>query len=193
MSRTDRSHPARRPGFVAALLVGTALSALGPASPSEAAVGNLSRYCTACWRNARIQPDAWSDCTQEVLTRFLERVGAGGLDRALAHESVERQEFLRAIDAVKKRSQRARRYQPLEDTPAAQADGAADDSARREAVLDATHKHLSPRQARIIARSLDGWSVADIARELRLPAARVSDEKYKAIRRLRAELVPEPA
>jgi DNA-directed RNA polymerase specialized sigma24 family protein len=33
--------------------------------------------------------------------------------------------------------------------------------------------------------SFEGWSVHDIAHELRVPPERVSDEKYKAIRKLR--------
>ena len=34
----------------------------------------------------------------------------------------------------------------------------------------------------------EGWTVADIAGELGLSAERVSDEKYKAIHKLRAHL-----
>jgi DNA-directed RNA polymerase specialized sigma24 family protein len=34
--------------------------------------------------------------------------------------------------------------------------------------------------------SFDGWSVQEIADEMQLPPERVSDEKYKAIRKLRA-------
>jgi hypothetical protein len=33
--------------------------------------------------------------------------------------------------------------------------------------------------------TFDGWSVQDIARELALGTERVSDEKYKAVRKLR--------
>ena len=36
--------------------------------------------------------------------------------------------------------------------------------------------------------SFEGWSVQEMAEELRLPAERVSDEKYKAIRKLREHL-----
>ena len=36
--------------------------------------------------------------------------------------------------------------------------------------------------------SLDGWSVQEIAAELGSPPERVSDEKYKAIRKLRHRL-----
>ena len=47
---------AARPGRVmVAMVLGTALSALGPAADTASAqtVNDLSRYCTACWRNAR--------------------------------------------------------------------------------------------------------------------------------------------
>jgi hypothetical protein len=36
--------------------------------------------------------------------------------------------------------------------------------------------------------SFEGWAVQDMADELQLPAERVSDEKYKAIRKLREHL-----
>jgi hypothetical protein len=153
--------------YVAALLVGTAISALG-ALPPEAnatqAVQDMSRYCTVCWRNARLQPDHWPDCTQEVLARVLERVTPDRWDRVLSQETEERREFLRAIDAVKKRTQRAHRPAALD------ADVADRRSSRSESideirqnVLQAAAQHLSPRQTRVVALTLDGWSVAEIA------------------------------
>jgi RNA polymerase sigma factor (sigma-70 family) len=178
----------KKPTFVAAMVVGAALSTLG-AAKADAAVENVSRYCTACWRNARIQPDSWSDCTQEVFTRLLERVQPDGWDRLLARESEEHREFLRAIDAVKKRIQRAHRPTPLPGD-------VADDSLitteertelRRE-IMQAAHEHLTPRQAEIVSLSLDGWSVHGIAEQLQVSPTRVSDEKYKAVQRLRAAL-----
>src|SRR5438094_162707 len=47
---------------------------------------------------------------------------------------------------------------------------------------------LSQRQQRILRLSFEGWSVHEISDELNLPPERVSDEKYKAIRKLRARL-----
>ena len=47
---------------------------------------------------------------------------------------------------------------------------------------------LTSRQQRIMQLSFDGWSVQEIAEDLALPAERVSDEKYKAIRKLRSHL-----
>ena len=36
--------------------------------------------------------------------------------------------------------------------------------------------------------SFEGWSVHEIAEEMQIPAERISDEKYKAIRKLREKL-----
>jgi RNA polymerase sigma factor (sigma-70 family) len=58
----------------------------------------------------------------------------------------------------------------------------------REAVRRAANETLSPRQQRILKLSLEGWSVHEIGEELTLPVERVSDEKYKAVRKLRARL-----
>ena len=45
---------------------------------------------------------------------------------------------------------------------------------------------LSDRQQQILRMVCEGHTVADIASELALSPERVSDEKYKAIRKLRA-------
>src|SRR5262245_32734559 len=72
---------ARRP-YMMAVVLGTALSALGAtraeAAPilgvNEQTITDISRYCSACWRNARLHPSCWDDCTQEVFHRLLQRV-----------------------------------------------------------------------------------------------------------------------
>jgi RNA polymerase sigma factor (sigma-70 family) len=197
----------RKRPYVAAVLLGTALTAFGPGhaaagTQSDAtlrAVNDLGRYCTACWRNARLPADCWGDCTQEVFHRLLERVPTDAWARILRSDSEDRREFVRAIDAVKKRQQRARKL--LHNL-----DGAADVREspertrleQREAVRQAAEELLSPRQQRILQMSFEGWSVREMASELRLTAERVSDEKYKAVQRLRQHLadlddVPEPA
>jgi RNA polymerase sigma factor (sigma-70 family) len=180
------------------MLLGTALSALGAtaapvaASPAAgvAAVNDLSRYCTACWRNARLPPDCWNDCTQDVLSRLLQTIPTQRWDQMLRCEGEERQEFLRAIDAVKKRTQRGLKRSVnfdgvVADTRDRQERRRADE---REAVDRAAAEVLTPRQQRILQLSFEGWAVQDIAEEMQLPAERVSDEKYKAIRRLREHL-----
>jgi RNA polymerase sigma factor (sigma-70 family) len=179
---------------MAAMVLGTALSAFGAAGVVQAApettaraVTDMSRYCTTCWRNARLHPDCWTDCTQEVFSRLLERVTPDAWGRVLQGEGEERREFLRAIDTVKKRTQRGRKWTGygIEQVADPRTDRLADE---REAVEQAAREVLSPRQQRIVQMSFEGWSVHEIAAELRLPAERVSDEKYKAIRKLRSQL-----
>src|SRR5207302_10398382 len=191
---TQTSTPAPRKArrYVVAMVLGTALSTLGAthaggSSNREAesrAINDISRYCTVCWRNARLDPECWNDCTQEVFCRLLERVAPDGWGRLLKVEGEDRREFLRAIDAVKKRTQRSRRWA----TPLAE-ESLADrrDSYRRHIAEERTTMEraaaelLSPRQQRILQISADGWSVHEIGTRLELPAERVSDEKYKAI------------
>jgi RNA polymerase sigma factor (sigma-70 family) len=193
---TGSGHPGRR--YLVAMVLGTTLTALGSA-PGQAtaapeatvrAVTDLSRYCTTCWRNARLHPDCWTDCTQEVFSRLMERVAPEGWGRVLKAEGEERREFLRAIDTVKKRTQRRRPWSTcltdvIADPHDAHERRLADD---REVVRQAADELLSARQRRILHLSFEGWSVQEIAVELKLPAERVSDEKYKAVRKLRQHL-----
>jgi RNA polymerase sigma factor (sigma-70 family) len=189
-----------RRGAIAALVLGTALTAVGraPAQPQAAeatlrAVGDISRYCTACWRNARLHPDSWTDCTQDVFSRLMERVDPNAWGSILRDESDERRELLRAIDAVKKRSQRSRKLATMvDDAGADRHDSAARQRADDRQVVDAAAADLlSERQQRILRLSFEGWSVHDIAAEMKIGPDRVSDEKYKAIRKLREHLCAE--
>lgn len=180
--------------LMAAVVAGTALSAIGSdaraAGPSPDAVTDISKYCQVCWRNARLHPDSWPDCTQEVLVRLLQTVEPGKWSGLLKQdENDDRREFLRAIDAVKKRTQRARKSSALADDVADRR--YAPEAARnelREELEKVSHKVLSQRQQQILRLTCDGFSVPEIAAELSTTVERVSDEKYKAIRKLRKEL-----
>ena len=188
-------HRTKRP-YVMAVVLGTALSAFGAAGVVQAApettaraVTDMSRYCTTCWRNARLPADSWTDCTQEVFRRLLERLPEGSWQRVLAGDGEERREFLRAIDTVKKRTQRARMWSGDVENVADRHDQHARYLAEeRELVREAAAQLLTPRQQRILQLSFEGWAVHEMAQELKLPVERVSDEKYKAIRKLRAHL-----
>lgn len=179
--------------YLVAVVLGTALAALGSEAPAEAAeispgsISNISRYCTACWRNARLPQDQWNDCTQEVLCRLLRNLPASAWEKVLAQETEERREFVRAIDAVKKRYQRGR-WQSA-NLPELVADQRNKDARNRDeerqAVEQAAGRVLSERQQRILRLISDGYNVADIATELAISPERVSDEKYKAIQKLR--------
>jgi RNA polymerase sigma factor (sigma-70 family) len=188
----------RRRGVVAAMVLGTALS-MGSASSQAApqagqrAVGDISRYCAACWRNARLPADCWGDCTQDVFARLMERVAPDAWGRVLYAEGDERRAFLRAIDAVKKRTQRGRKWSALtSDSVADRRDSATRQRTdERQAVSQAATELLSARQQTILQMSFEGCSVQEIAGELATPAERISDEKYKAVRKLREHLCPE--
>jgi RNA polymerase sigma factor (sigma-70 family) len=174
--------------MMVAVVLGTALAA----TPSKAAssdlspkaVQDISKYCQACWRNARLPADRWQDCTQEVFTRLLERVQADRWGSVLKDdETAERREFIRAIDAVKKRTQRARKFATLTpDVPERRTENSVRDD--RDAVAKAAREMLSPRQRRILELTADGWAVPEIASELSTSVERVSDEKYKAVKKL---------
>lgn len=198
---TAFARKAGRP-YMMAVVLGTALSTLGPAvgmaradAPDERALADLSRYCTACWRNARLPVDSWNDCTQEVLCRLLQTVPRQDWPRVLASEGYERREFVRAIDAVKKRTQRSRKLssQGLESVADDRPGRDRDLDEQRKAVVQAADEVLTPRQQRIVQLSLNGWSVQEIADELKVGPERVSDEKYKAVRKLRSHLVGQEA
>ena len=173
-----------------AVVLGTALAggtAKGAtAEPNPKAVNDISKYCQTCWRNARLPADRWSDCTQEVFTRLLQRVEPTKWETVLKDdETAERREFIRAIDAVKKRTQRARKFTAL--TPdLADYRGRGENNVRddRAAVAKAAGEVLSPRQRRILELTADGWAVPEIAADLGTTVERVSDEKYKAIKKL---------
>jgi RNA polymerase sigma factor (sigma-70 family) len=175
-----------------AVVLGTALVALGPSARASEelaprAVQDITRYCSACWRNARLPLDCWGDCTQDVFQRLLERVPRERWSQVLAADGDERQEFLRAIDTVKKRVQRDRqRWSRLQhETPDHRAPQDQERADSRGNLQHAAEQTLSRRQQRIVQRSCEGWSVAEIAEEMSIAPARVSDEKYKAIQKLR--------
>lgn len=189
MKRNSKSGPRR---MVVAMMLGSAFSTIGAASAVAAPTMNdMSRYCTACWRNARLPTDCWSDCTQDVFVRMMERVPVEAWDRALQLEGDERREFVRAIDAVKKRVQRSRHHSAYPESGIADPRSVDDrsEAEHREAIARAAEKVLSPRQRTILDDTISGYSVPEIAERLAIAPERVSDEKYKAIRKLR-EVLP---
>lgn len=175
-----------------AMVMGTALTTLclseaaASTGPENKAVEDISRYCQVCWRNARLHPDSWADCTQEVIVRLLQTVKPDRWQSLLKDETPERKEFLRAIDAVKKRTQRARKFTGMVSEMADQrSHPEATRNELREELNLAARKTLSPRQQKIISLTCEGWSIPEIASELTMSVDRVSDEKYKAIQKLR--------
>jgi RNA polymerase sigma factor (sigma-70 family) len=175
--------------MMVAVVLGTALatgSAKADSGLNPKAVQDISKYCQTCWRNARLPADRWQDCTQEVFVRLLERIEAEKWETVLKDdETLERREFIRAIDAVKKRTQRSRKFANL-SPDVADYRGRNESSVRddRDVVTKAAREALSPRQRRILELTADGWMVPEIAQELTTTVERISDEKYKAVKKL---------
>jgi hypothetical protein len=174
-----------------ALVIG--LAALTASASESELVRDIQRYCTVCWRNARLDPGLWDDCTQEVCCRLLGKARAGQLDLnlVLADDTQERRELVRAIDMVRKRVQRAKRHQPLDDhfTPGPDLDRRHRDRQELGEILEAARQAvLTARQDRIVELWTRGWTVPEISESMNLPVARVSDEKYKALRKLERHL-----
>lgn len=173
----------------AAMALVMGLAALTAQATESDLVRDIQRYCVVCWRNAHLDPMLWDDCTQEVCCRLLSKARVGELDlaRVLSEDTPERRELVRAIDMVRKRAQRARRFLPLDHR-----DFLAPDYDRRwrerqelgEILEAARHATLTKRQDRIVEMWTRGSSIPEIATALNMPLARVSDEKYKALRKL---------
>lgn len=196
----NKPSPFRKPSraaFAAVMLgaaVGMASANAGAAETSDKAISDIHRYCTVCWRNARLPLDSWSDCTQEVLCRLMKSIPLEQWERVLSQDGDERREFVRAIDAVKKRCQRSRKWASLnEDVHDRRNRSGIELADRREQLNKAAAEVLSDRQRRIMQMSLEGYSVQEVADALTMSPERVSDEKYKAIRKLRREVGMEAA
>jgi RNA polymerase sigma factor (sigma-70 family) len=196
MSQAIPTAAAKSRSMMAAVVLGTALGLspeLAQAATEErnpVSVDDISKYCQACWRNARLPADRWQDCTQQVLVRLLERVPTSKWQSILADgNSLEREEFVRAIDTVKKRTQRIKNYTDFNDdmTPRDQRIENRVQEERQE-VTEIAPRLLSERQQKIVELSFNGWAIPDIASELGTTVQRISDEKYKAVQKLKTHL-----
>lgn len=187
-----------------------AVVAIAGAGEEARAVEQMEKYCLTSWRNARIMQQDWSDCTQQTIAELLERVPRERLVVAMNdNESEERRELNRTIWRVIQRCRRAPKLQSLTGEDPASSD-TTDPRALEPQLSDAQRSDaagraiqsleplgdlelssaiaaagLKGRQERILVAWSQGRKVAEIAAELGMSPARVSDEKYKAIQTLR--------
>lgn len=172
-----------------AVAIATAVNGGSAAASEGRAIEKLEQYCSASWRNAGIKRDEWDDCTQQALTELLEQVQREGLPQAIENgESLERRELNRAIWRLVQRQRRKPRLRSFDEarTLAPSAFPSMNSlNTDWERVSDAASTALSDRQRQILELSRAGYRVAEIAEQLRTTPQRVSDEKYKAIAKLR--------
>lgn len=190
MGKSDPVLRVRSASATACAMVMAATAGMVCGSTTDA-VNQMERYCATSWRNARIDQQDWNDCTQEAFVRMLQRVDSERLDQAFTDaKSEERRELNRSIWATIQKWRRAPGYFSLAgDVP--------ERSGRQEprhgdwtiedvrAAISAPECKLTAVQREILSRWSDGHSVSEIASSLKWAPARVSDEKYKALVKLR--------
>ena len=147
----------------------------------------IRQYCSSSWRQAGIPEHEWEDCTQDTLVELMTRLDADGMATAIqSPDTPERRELMRCVWCITQRWRRSVPRAPLS------LDAVVDDVPMQPAatadfdleLLDSVMQELSSTQQQILHRVRQGDSVAEIAASLELPAARVSDQKYKAVRKL---------
>ncbi len=203
MSRPHR-FPLAACAAVLAASVGTEILAgsLESCIAERHTLAQIERYCTTSWRNARVPDSEWHDLTQDAFVELLGRLPQETWRTALdAPESEERRELNRSIWCVAQRWRRAPKSRPLAEdavavtqAPPTGCDRSSPNGATSAAVDDRTVavraalETLSSRQRDVLTRWSRGASIAEISRETGLDAGRVSDAKYKGLRRLRARM-----
>jgi len=174
-----------------AVAFAAALGGSAAATASELqTIEKIERYCSVSWRNAGIAQQDWTDCTQQALTELLERISRLQLHEAIENsDSDARRELNRSVWRMAQRWRRSTRWYSLDEARTVSAFSTRDDNADAwEEVISASKKCLSQRQQEILSLTRDGYKVAEIADRLSISPARVSDEKYKAIAKLRNTL-----
>jgi RNA polymerase sigma factor (sigma-70 family) len=181
---------------------------LGPGqSPTDtqqlgSGLSQLDRYLSRAWYRAGIPPQQHDDCTQAVYLTLLQNLGRAPFDHLLAdvgrlgvrdvlsRETAEGPDFFRAIDTIKKRAQRERSFQPLdENADLASPRDSATASDWRSTLQEAIDQSLSPREAALIYATLKGETPLEIASQWGVAPKTVSNEKTRVIQKLRDFLV----
>lgn len=172
-------------GATAASLLASSCLAL-----KSSAIDAIQRYCISSWRQAGIPEHEWDDCTQDALLELMSRLPRSKVNQAIEDPgSPERRELMRCVWCVTQRWRRALMKQPVSlDVISDQVDQRSRESAFDLEGLEHAMQELSPTQQQILHLLRQGDSVAEIAEELNVPAARVSDQKYKAVRKLQKAL-----
>ncbi len=161
----------------------------------------LNKYLSRAWYRAGISPQLHDDSSQAVYATLLQNLGRSSFDSLIAdvghsgikdvftRETSEGLAFFRAVDMVKKRVQRERVHQSLDSVDVAgPIDPHGSGGSRRQALLEAIERTLSPREAALIRDTLMGKSPAEIADEWGVAPKTVSNEKTRVLQKLRLAL-----
>jgi RNA polymerase sigma factor (sigma-70 family) len=180
-----------------------------PASTSDLAaqqsgLAQLNKYLSRAWYRAAIPQQMHEDSTQAVYTTLLQQlgrnrfdsllgeIGHSGIKDVLSRETNEGVDFFRAVDMVKKRAQRERVHQSIDSVDVAASSVKPELLAWREALREAIDHSLSPREASLINETLMGRTPAEIALHWGIAPKTVSNEKTRALQKLRDALLANP-
>lgn len=199
---------------LADLLAGTtspAPSVSGSATPVPASVdpaqvnaglAQLNKYLIRAWYRAGLQAQVHDDSSQAVYATLLQNlgrqrfdalvgdVGRWGIRDVFSRETSDGIAFFRAVDMVKKRAQREKTHQSLDqvDLPSRGSDEHTS-TALRAALQDAINQSLNPREAALIHDTLMGKTPAEIAMQWGVAPKTISNEKSRVLQKLREALV----
>jgi len=182
-------------------------SSTGTTSAADPALINsgltqLNRYLNRAWYRAGIPAQIHDDSSQAVYATLLQNlgrqrfdalaadVGQWGIRDVFSRETSDGIAFFRAVDMVKKRAQREKVHQSLDnvDVPAQGSDQRAG-AALRAALHDAISQNLNPREAALIHDTLMGKTPAEIALQWGVAPKTISNEKSRVLQKLREALV----
>jgi DNA-binding CsgD family transcriptional regulator len=169
----------------------------------ESGLWQLERYLSRAWYRAGVPAQQHDDSSQTVYVTLLQNWGSDRFDRmvsdigrfgvreVLSRDTADGPDFFRAVDTVKKRAQRERSFQPLDDKADLVATPRDDGTSAgwRGALQEAIDHSLSPREAALIYATLKGETPLEIAAQWGLAAKTVSNEKTRVIQKLRDSLV----
>lgn len=167
---------------------------------AQSGLRQLDRYLTRAWFSAGIDPQYHEDSTQAVYLSMLQTwgnvgfetrladVGQQGIPRVFNRDTPDGPDFFRAIDAVKKRTQRLKTAQSLDDTGEVAAPLASGPNFYRDALEEAIARDLNPREADLIRATLRGETPMEIAQNWGLTPKTVSNEKTRVFQKLRESL-----
>jgi RNA polymerase sigma factor (sigma-70 family) len=182
-------------------ILGTARPGADPEALTSG-LSQLNRYLSRAWYRAGVPSQLHDDCSQAVYVTLLrklgrdrfdglvEEIGQVGIRDVLSRETAEGPDFFRSIDMVKKRAQRERSYMPLDAIDLATTP--TEDETRaawKDTLYEAIDRSLSPREAALIHATLEGETPAEIATRWGIAPKTVSNEKCRAIQKLREALI----
>ena len=181
------SHTLSRATYAAMLAAGISLCSGAQAESYE----SLQRYCECSWQRAGIPRQDWTDCTHDTIVELI-----ADAKQQPETETPSERHLKRCVWRVAKRWQREKRACQLDncdptviatqDSPAADADPADNETelALQDQQLEVAMKQLSNQQREIIQRWSAGQTVKQIATDLNLTSGKVSNLKYKALRKI---------